>query len=179
MFHSNTELLQTYWRSRRRGHAPPARADIDLADFFQLAAQVFLAVRDDAGVYRFRLAGETVNGLHGRSLAGEDLLAVWRPAHRPLVADILGSTLAAGDIAVLRAAAGEAEPPVRLEVVFAPLRSSGGAVDLFLGLYQPLSPFPGLAGLARRELAVERINGEAAAAPRPLRLAVLDGRPVP
>ena len=43
MFHSNTELLIDYWRSRRGDLAAPRRADIDPLDFAPAVHRVFIA----------------------------------------------------------------------------------------------------------------------------------------
>jgi len=87
MFHLNTELLIDYWRARRGERRIPARSDIDPAAFAALLPQAFILVRDPDGVFRFRLAGETINDLHGRGLrasrwtcSGAPIIAVTSPA---------------------------------------------------------------------------------------------------
>ncbi|HEY1751580.1 MAG TPA: PAS domain-containing protein [Caulobacteraceae bacterium] len=170
MFHSSTELLIDYWRRRCGGRPMPARADIDPSGFAHLAAQAFIAVREDGGDVRLRLAGEAVGELHGRRVAGESLLRLWRAGDRGRLARLLAAALANGDPLVALADGGCAE----LEILFAPLTGAGGAADRFLGLYQPTrSGELGQLG----ELAILGING-AAGSERPahLRLAALDGR---
>jgi hypothetical protein len=178
MFHANTEFLLAYWRRQRRERALPARSDIDPAGFFPLAPHVFICLREGAGALRFGLAGEGVIDLHGRPLRGEDLLTFWRPSDRPLLVKVLETALSAADPAVVTAlAAIDREATVRLEVLFAPLTGPDGAADRFLGLCQPLSPFPLWRERPALDLAIRMINGvEPPASARSLRLAVLNGR---
>lgn len=68
-------------------------------------------------------------------------------------------------------------PPVGMEVLLAPLRGPGGAVDRFIGLYQPTATISRLQGRPALALAmngVVRADGDEAAPS--LRLASIDGR---
>ena len=176
MFHSNTELLIDRWQAQALPNGVPARAALDLAPFARLAPQLFVIGRQPAGRFPFRLAGEFVRELHGRRLAGEDAMALFtlsgridlRPAleaarrgRTTLVALVKGRTLA-----------GES---LDLELTFAPLSGPGGAIDRFLGLYQPTTPVARLRGDAVRELALVSLHAGETDTPR-LRLAALDGR---
>src|SRR6202012_2584282 len=89
MFHSSTELLIDYWRRRSGGQAMPARAEIAPSGFAHLAAQAFIAVREDGGDVRLRLAGEAIRELHGRRVAGDSLLRLWRADCRGRLAGLL------------------------------------------------------------------------------------------
>ena len=176
MFTTNTERLLAYWRERR-GRAPaPRRVDIDVADFAALAPQVFMAEMCAGGDVRFRLAGETLTALHGRSLRGESLLTLWTPEQRGRISRLLSSALAEAEPLVVLAGAAVADgEPARFELLFAPLFGPLGALDRFLGLCQPQT---GSAGQARiGPLSLVAVNGVADAARRArLRLAALDGR---
>jgi hypothetical protein len=174
MFHLNTELLIDYWRGQRGSRAVPARARIDPAGFVALAPQTFIVARDLEGDYRFRLAGEGVNNLYGRSLAGARLSPLWRPSdRRPLLAALEAATQYAGPLVVgVQARLDEADPG-RLEILFAPLSGAGGRPDRFLGLCQPLSKK--LSGPIR-ELTLRTLEGADGRPARPrLRLATVDG----
>ena len=170
MFHSSTELLIDYWRRRCGGRPMPARADIDPSGFAALAAQAFIAVREAGGDLRLRLAGEAILEMHGRRLADQSLLRLWRPDHRGRLARLLGEALAYADPLVVTAEGDGAE----LEILFAPLAGPDGAPDRFLGLYQPLRyGHVALVG----ELSIRGINGSVGdERPSHLRLAALDGR---
>ena len=176
MFTTNTERLLAYWRARRGDAPAPRRIDIDVADFAALAPQVFIVEMCAGGDVRFRLAGEAIVALHGRSLRGESLLALWTPEHRGRVSRLLTSALTAADPLVVLAsgvaAADGAE--ARLELLFAPLFGPLGALDRFLGLCQPgTSLAPSRVG----QLSIVAVNGVADEARRArLRLAAIDGR---
>jgi hypothetical protein len=175
MFHWNTERMIDYWRGLRRGPGAPARADIDPTAFADLLAHAFVVAWED-GDYRFRLAGEAVNDLQGRSLAGVALPALWRPAHRRHLVSMLAAALRDAQPLVIGAEARieAAAQPRRLELLFAPVTGGDGGADRFLGLVQPLSGRDaGRAG----ELAIRSVDGvNGRPAPAPLRLAALDGR---
>lgn len=175
MFHSSTELLIDYWRSRRRERRLPARADIDPGGFPALAPRAFVAVREGSGDVRWRLAGEQVIGLHGRPLAGESLLRLWRPESRWRLSSLLRTALAAAKpLVILAETFGAEDGSARLEILFAPLSGPDGEADRFLGLYQPAGganqgPLAELALLEIREApgVLQRSH---------LRLAAIDGR---
>jgi hypothetical protein len=181
MFHSNTELLMDYWRTRKGAAKAPARAEINPADFASLLPQVFILGRRRAGEYYFRLAGGLVEDLHGGGLAAADPLKLWAPAYRtalqlaweavrrqpePLVIDCEGR--ARGGLAA------------NLEVTFAPMAGPGGEIDRLIGLYQPLTPIAALTGRPIEALVVRAISSAGPAGvefPR-LKLAAVDGRQI-
>jgi hypothetical protein len=177
MFHSNTELLIDYWRTRRGERALPPRARIDPADFAALLPQAFIVARE-AGDLRFRLAGETINDLHGRFLGSQTLLPLWRADHRGHLTTVLDASLHGASPVVIDA---EAETHggglSRLEILFAPLAGPDGQADRFLGLYQPATPFGRSSRTALQDLAIRGVNGALSRpAPPKLRLAVVNGR---
>ena len=156
----------------------PARTAIDPADFASLLPQVFIAVREAEGTYRFRLAGELLIDLHGRGLRGENLLSLWARTDRFELISALESTLRAPQPLVIGAhARADGALTAGMEILFAPLVGPQGQADRFLGLYQPTARLAGLRGLVVHELTVRSINGgEPRSAPPRLRLAALDGR---
>jgi hypothetical protein len=148
----------------------PTRAAIDPSGFAHLAAQAFIAVRQDGGDVCLRLAGEAIRELHGRHVAGESLLRLWRADHRGRLARLLADSLAHADPLVVLADGGCAD----LEILFAPLTGADGGADRFLGLYQPTRS--GDLGQLD-ELAILGVNGSVGSdGPSHLRLAALDGR---
>ncbi|MFI4934049.1 MAG: PAS domain-containing protein [Caulobacterales bacterium] len=180
MFHLNTELLIDYWRERRGERALPARADIDPTAFAALAPNVFIVLRQGAGDYRFRLAGEGVHDLHGRALAGENLLLLWRADHRGFLTSALEAAMRAPAPVVVSAEARTRDAIAgRLEILFAPLSGPTGLADRFLGLCQPIAPFEHLDGRTLSDLAIRSVNsGAARRAASSLRLAAVDGRQI-
>jgi hypothetical protein len=139
----------------------PSRAELDPGCFAAHAPRAFVAAREMSDV-RFRLAGEDLIELVGRTAAGGSVLALWRPEHRGRVNALLGASLIAGEPMVIEAegvATARDAQALRLEMLFAPLIGPEGVADRFLGLCQPLAgsahgPVAGLAILA--------VNGHAA-----------------
>ena len=178
MFHSNTELLIDYWRSRRGDGALPPRDRIDPADFAGLLPRTFIAIGDGQGGWRFRLAGEAINDLHGRSLSDEPLAPLWRPDHRRHLAAALEASLrTAAPVVIGAEGRADDESVHRLEILFAPLAGPDGRADRFLGLYQPTGPIARWMRRPLRELVIVSVNGAQSRPNAPgLRLAVVDGR---
>ena len=175
MFHSNTELLIDYWRTRRGGRPMPRREDIDPTGFPDLAPQAFIALRDSDGDVVFRLAGEAIVELHAMPLGGESLLRLWRPDCRARLSMLLGAALTHAAPMALRAEARNAQAvATEVEVLFAPLSGPGGTPDRFLGLYQPLrAGWLGSFG----QLSILAVNGLSGSQGRTRpHLAAVDGR---
>ena len=175
MVHSNTELLIDYWRGRRGSRPAPARADIDLAGFVELAPRVFIVERRPGGDLRFRLAGEAVAELHGGPLGGASLLALWRADHRQHLAAALDATLQASRPLIVEATASALDgSPARVELVFAPLIGPSGQADRFLGHCQLLGE---RATPPLKPLVIASLAGAPRNAPPPgPRLAAVDGQ---
>ena len=176
MFDPNTERMIEYWRGRRGEHALPARDSIDPAGFATFAPRVFIAELRRTGEITFRLAGESVEELHGRPLKGVELASLWRPAHRHALALALDASLANASPLVIGAhALTTTGSGGTLEILFAPIASPRGVADLILGFYQasrggrPVHP-------PVRELSIRRIDGADARSRPALRLAAVDGQ---
>jgi len=150
----------------------PSRAELDPGRFAAHAPRAFVASREMADI-RFRLAGEDLIELVGRTAAGGSVLALWRPEHRGRVAALLGASLIAGEPMVIEAEAAAAKDlALRLEFLFAPLTGPQGVADRFLGLCQPIS---GAGHSPVANLAIVAVNGHAAERGH-LRLAAVGGR---
>jgi hypothetical protein len=181
MFHSNTERLIDYWRSRKGAGAAPARASIDPGEFPALMPQIFILGRTSPGRYVFRLAGGLVEDLHGARLGGVDALSLWAEAYRTSLQLALEAVRRQPEPLVVMA---EASAPrghaLGLEITFAPLTSASGEADRVLGLYQPKTPVAALLG---QPVQVLTVRGVATARPGDpdlprLRLAAIDGRQI-
>ena len=178
MFHSNTEQLIDYWRSRRGAEETPSRSAINPADLAQLLPQVFMLGRLAPGQYRIRLGGGFLADLHGRELRHSDFLRLWEPAARTPLQLALEAVRRHPEPLVIDAEARVGEGVMRMEVLVAPLRGPNGQVDRLIGLYQPTTPAAALQGGIVRSLAIRGISTTAESSdqfPR-LRLAAVDGR---
>ena len=91
MFHSNTERLIDYWRSRKVDRLSPPRSAIDPAELTELLPQMFILGRTESGKYEFRLAGGLATDLHQRDLRGVDFLSLWATTDRPRVSAAFGA----------------------------------------------------------------------------------------
>lgn len=179
MFHSTTDRLIEYWRSRAIDGGAPTRDAVSPADFADIAPRVFMLGRTYSGAYPFRLAGEFVADLHGRDLRGLNVLALWDAHDRAMLKSALENARRRPEPIVASADAKNEAGAVGVEVLFAPLQRLTGERDRFLGLYQPLGLTHTLMGAPVRSLALRSLHraGGAAETPR-LRLATLDGRPI-
>jgi hypothetical protein len=178
MFHSNTEQLIDYWRSRIGADEIPARAAINPADFAPLMPQVFMLGRIGPGQYRVRLGGGFLADLHGRELRHTDFLRLWEPSARTPLQLALEAVRRHPEPLVIDAEARAGDAAMRLEILIAPLKGPSGQIDRLIGLYQPTSPAAALKGGVVRALYIRGISTTAEISenfPR-LRLASIDGR---
>jgi hypothetical protein len=177
MFHSNTEQLIDYWRSRKGADQTPARTAINPVDLVPILPQVFMLGRLGPGQYRVRLAGGFITDLHGRELRDDDFLRLWEPAARTPLQLALEAMRRHPEPLVVETEARVGEAAMRMELLIAPLRGPSGDIDRLIGLYQPTSPAAALGGGVVRALRILGITTAASqdAFPR-LRLAALDGR---
>jgi hypothetical protein len=180
MFHSATQRLIDYWRSRSVDAAVPARASVSPADFAELMPQVFILGRTFTGVYPMRLAGGFVSDLHGRDLRRLNGLVLWTERDRSRLQTALEEARRRPEPIVALAEVVSDAGAIGMEVLFAPLAGPNGEADRFLGLYQPLGLTARLQGRPALSLNIRALQRTGAAneyVPR-LRLATLDGRHV-
>ncbi|MDO8913563.1 MAG: PAS domain-containing protein [Phenylobacterium sp.] len=178
VFHSNTERLIDYWRTRGGDGRLPLRSAISPADFSEIIAQVFILGRTRSGVYPVRLAGGFVAELHQRDLRQQNGLSLVRERDRFNLHTALETAWRRPEPIVATVEVLTEGPSLAMEVLFAPLAGATGTPDRFLGLYQPLGMVSRLRGLPAQPFAVRDIRGMGPAneeTPR-LRLATLDGR---
>lgn len=177
VFHSNTEMLIDYWRSRAFRGAP-LQGPIDPAGFAPIAPQVFVLGRAGPGSYAFRLTGELVRELFGQDLRGVPALDLWRPRDVGPMRTALEDARRRRAPVVAHAHALTERAALPIEVLFAPLPGDEGRPDRVLGLLQPLTLVARLQGAPVRTLALERmLSAGPAVEPAPhLRLAALNGR---
>ncbi len=181
MFHSNTQQMIDYWRSKCGLGGLPVRADIDPTDFPRLAPQVVVLGRTATGAYPIRLAGGLVADLHDRNLRGVDFLSLVSEMGRLRLHTALEMARRRPEPVVARIEAStDHSASLTLEVLLAPLAGGAGSPERLLGLYQPLSLVAALGEQPIRRLDIRAIRGVGPANEESqyLRLATLDGRRV-
>jgi hypothetical protein len=75
-------LLEVWRNSRHPGELLPAKRWIDPVKLARVGAMpiLWLVQREESGAWRYRLCGERINAIHGRSLSGKCLSEVADPA---------------------------------------------------------------------------------------------------
>lgn len=138
MFHPDTQFLIDHWtalarQAEVRGGVPD-RSALPADALGVRLPRAFLAERrgEDAVL---RVAGGWVESFHGRALAGESLLNLWRASSRPMVVAALTQTVREARPVVIAALAGSLS--AQIEVVLVPLRDADGRPDRILGLMVP------------------------------------------
>lgn len=139
MFHPDTQLLIDHWTGLARAAEVrggiPARSGLYAEALGRRLPRVFMADWQE-GQPRLRLAGTALEAFYRRPLAGESLLALWRPVSGDLVAAALAQAIReARPVVVVGLAPGD--PAVPVEMVVAPLRGRSGRPDQLLGLFAP------------------------------------------
>ena len=183
MSHSNTQRLTDYWRARRGVRMAPLRASVDPADFADLLPQVFILGRLSPGRFVFRLSGALLGDLHDRNLRQSEFGPLWATADRPQLGSAMESALRRGQALVIEAEGHtRSDKSAELEILLAPMTSTGEEVDRFLGLYQPTSALSRLRDEPIGRLSIKQIlpvsqHADGQAQPlAPLRLAAVHGR---
>ncbi|MRX51282.1 PAS domain-containing protein [Paracoccus sp. S-4012] len=127
--------LRAYWDGLRRGRAVPERGDIEPRGLRGAIAHAFILERIAPGAARFRLAGRHLIDLMGMEVRGMPFCALFNPASRGHLSDVLETVFAAPQIAELTMlsplAYGRPALPARMLVL--PLSSDLGDVTRALG----------------------------------------------
>jgi hypothetical protein len=153
---NSTVAFLDHWRSLKdKSGLVPLRSKVELTPLKSALPQMMMiGTRQTA--FGFRLTGSYIERLHGPNLKHHSLLTLFRPSfHKPLwqalcEAQSLSLPLilkVSGQVVPHRLAEdgrmfGRVPANLSLEIVLAPLRSSTGELDRFLGLYQPLDVAP-------------------------------------
>lgn len=127
--------LHAYWEALRDDQDLPRRDQINPRGMAGALHQVFMLERVAPGIARFRLAGMDINDLMGMEVRGMPLSALFDPAARAQIAEIVEKLAAARTIVELdlEADRGIGRPAVRARLLFLPLKGSSGEADLILG----------------------------------------------
>lgn len=128
--------LADYWLSRRNGGTMPRRRDIDPVDIPWALSFIWLCdyLPEDRN-FRYRLAGEAINEVFGRNVAGKRFHEVLSPKSAPF---IRGRYLPVVDEPAIAHSAGaiyrNADRPIVGERIIFPLSKEGDGADMLLGM---------------------------------------------
>ncbi len=127
--------LRAYWEALRDDQDLPRRDQINPRGMAGALHQVFMAERIAPGLARFRLAGMEINDLMGMEVRGMPLSALFDPAARSRLAELLEKVTAERTIVELdlEADRGIGRPALRARLLLLPLKGAGGEADLILG----------------------------------------------
>ncbi len=176
MFHSGTTRLIASWNALDAGRIPP-RARFDPLEIADLLPQMFLLAREGDRL-AFRIAGEALRDLFGRSLKGSDVFGLFSPPARPLARRTTLQAVRDGRPMVLVGTGrSDVGAQVPLEVVVAPMLGVHGTPDRLIGLVQPTASLTLLEGRPIHEVAIRMAATAGTAPARPqLRLAAVNGQ---
>lgn len=180
MKHAASRELYAYWEKQRGRRPAPERAEIEPGAIRQALSDVFIIqLAAAANSYVFRLAGTRVCALFGRELKGESFVALWTPASRAAITDLLTilSNETVGTLAGVSArdAGGE---PLDLELLLLPLGGRRPSLARAIGVLAPLRPaqWQGVGPIGALELGTHRHVGASISTRFLPRLMALGGR---
>lgn len=176
MFHPGTTRLIACWTGLNAGRVPP-RARFDPLETADLLPQMFLLAREGDRL-AFRIAGEALRELFGRSLKGSDVFGLFSPPARALARRTALQAVRDGTPTVLLCTGrSDTGAQLALEMVLAPMLGADGTADRLIGLIQPTASLTRLEGRPLTELSIRMATTVGSAPGRPvLRLAAVDGQ---
>ena len=127
--------VRAYWDALRDDQDLPRREQFNPRGMAGALHQVFMVERVAPGIARFRLAGIEINDLMGMEVRGMPLSALFDPAERARLADVLEKVMTTRTIVELELEAdrGIGRPALRARLVLLPLKGTAGEADLVLG----------------------------------------------
>ena len=127
--------VRAYWDALRDDQDLPRRDQINPRGMAGALHQVFMVERIAPGMARFRLAGMEINDLMGMEVRGMPLSALFDPAARARLAEVLESVMTSRRIVELDLEADRSigRPALQARLVLLPLKSAAGEADLILG----------------------------------------------
>ncbi len=146
--------VRTYWDALRDDQDLPRREQINPRGMAGALHQVFMLERVAPGVARFRLAGMDINDVMGMEVRGMPLSALFDPAARARMAELVEKVASTRTIVMLdlEADRGLGRPALRARLLLLPLKGAAGEADLILGCLA----FDGQIGRAPRRFAIAR-----------------------
>ena len=127
--------VRAYWAALRDDQDLPRREQINPRGMAGALHQVFMLERVAPGTARFRIAGMDINDLMGMEVRGMPLSALFDPAARVQLAEVLDTVFANHTITEvdLEADRGLGRPALRARLLLLPLKGASGEADLILG----------------------------------------------
>ena len=127
--------VRAYWDALRDDQDLPCREQIHPRGMVGALHQVFMVERIAPGLARFRLAGTQISDLMGMEVRGMPLSALFDPAARARLAEVLEKVMTKRTIAELdlEADRGIGRPALRARLILLPLKGTAGQADLILG----------------------------------------------
>jgi hypothetical protein len=127
--------VRAYWNALRDDQDLPRREQINPRGMAGALHQVFMLERVAPGIARFRIAGMDINDLMGMEVRGMPLSALFEPATRARLAEVLEKVMTTRTIIELglEAERGIGRPALEARLLLLPLKGSSGEVDLVLG----------------------------------------------
>lgn len=133
--YASVREVRAYWDALRDDQDLPRREQINPRGMAGALHQVFMVERIAPGIARFRLAGMEINDLLGMEVRGMPLSALFEPAARVRLGELLEKVVNTRTIVELdlEAERGIGRPSLRARLVLLPLKGSAGEPDLILG----------------------------------------------
>ena len=160
--------VRAYWDALRDDQTLPRREQINPRGMAGALHQVFMVERIAPGMARFRLAGLEINDLMGMEVRGMPLSALFDPAARARLAEVLEKVMTTRTIVELdlEADRGIGRPALRARLLLLPLQGAAGEADLVLGCMA----CDGQIGRAPRRFVIVRALESLIEAAAPMRL---------
>ncbi|MBN8963354.1 MAG: PAS domain-containing protein [Rhizobiales bacterium] len=138
MKHPASREFFAYWDEKRGLNPAPDRSELEPGPVRELLGDIFVLSYDPAAGYPFRVAGTRVCALLGKDLKGEEFSALFQPASRIEIEDILDAVIADKLAAVIGVTARTSEGrPIPLELLLLPFNTRAHMPISLTGLLVP------------------------------------------
>lgn len=138
MKHPASREFFAYWDEKRGMNAAPDRSELEPGPVRELLGDIFVLSYDPAAGYPFRVAGTRACALLGKDLKGEEFVALFQPASRIEIEDILDAVITDKLAAVVGVTARtEQGQPIPLEMLLLPFNTRAHMPISLTGLIVP------------------------------------------
>lgn len=157
MRHAGTQAMFEYWTALRAGRIAPYKAEIIARDMGRdLAGRSFVLENLGEGNIRFRLAGSALYDIFGIEVRGMSALSIIEQEDRARFRQLVDKVLSTPRIGLAECAAKTRDgETIRLEFIFAPLRSDFEQMNRVLGAVHVLEQPTGGVACASRRCSIE------------------------
>lgn len=127
--------VEAYWNALRGENLLPKRSEIDPRGIERSLENAFILERIAPGIARLRIAGSHLNDLMGMEVRGMPLTALFTPAARRTIADLLEDVFQTPATAKLQLTSdgSSGRPALDARMILMPLKSDLGDVSRILG----------------------------------------------